>query len=331
MTTKTLGIVIVLTAIISIGSVLAISSFLGQVSSNSDSTTPTVNPTSQPTIQPVIQTYTGYLVSFNYVTSQTNGVESTQLVFTNKTFNYAGYLSVENDCAYIVTYYENNPNQVLDITNLNSITILMGSDEQVSIANIAFVGTNQIDVLVQNAGSSSANFTAAYINGVAATITNPSPLTVGKSSSTTFHVTSPSALSSGTAYQIKLITTKGNQIQNSAVYSPSPTPSSQPQPTDVRLMGNTEQASIVNIAFVGTNQIDVLVQNTGSTTVNISYAYINGVATTITNAPPLSVSASGATTFHLTSPSALSAGTSYQIKLITAKGTQIQNSAVYNP
>jgi len=99
----------------------------------------------------------------------------------------------------------------------------------------------------------------------------------------------------------------------------------------IGLMGNAEQASIANIAFVGTNQIDVMVQNSGSTTVNITQAYVNGVGATITNSPPLSVDKSGATTFHVTSPSALSAGTSYQIKLITAKGTQIQNSAVYNP
>jgi archaeal type IV pilus assembly protein PilA len=99
----------------------------------------------------------------------------------------------------------------------------------------------------------------------------------------------------------------------------------------IGLMGNAEQASIANIAFVGTNQIDVMVQNSGSTTVNITQAYVNGVGATIINTPPLSVDKSGATTFELTSPSALSAGTSYQVKLITAKGTQIQNSAVYNP
>ena len=99
----------------------------------------------------------------------------------------------------------------------------------------------------------------------------------------------------------------------------------------IGLMGNAEQASIANIAFVGTNTIDVMVQNSGSTTVNITQAYVNGVGATITNTPPLSVDKSGATTFHVTSTTALSAGTSYQIKLITAKGTQIQNSAVYNP
>jgi len=100
----------------------------------------------------------------------------------------------------------------------------------------------------------------------------------------------------------------------------------------IGLMGNAEQASIANIAFIGTNQIDVLVQNSGSTTVNITQAFVNGVGATVTTtAGPLSVDKSGATTFHVTSPTALSAGNSYQIKLITAKGTQIQNSAVYNP
>ena len=99
----------------------------------------------------------------------------------------------------------------------------------------------------------------------------------------------------------------------------------------IGLMGNAEQASIANIAFVGTNQIDVMVQNSGSTTVNITQSYVNGVGATITNDQPWSVVKSGATTFHITSTDALSAGTSYQVKLITAKGTQVQNSAVYNP
>ena len=101
----------------------------------------------------------------------------------------------------------------------------------------------------------------------------------------------------------------------------------------IGLMGNAEQASIANIAFIGTNQIDVLVQNSGSTTVNITQAFVNGVGATIavTPAGPLSVDKSTAKTFIVTSPLALSSGTSYQIKLITAKGTQIQNSAVYNP
>ena len=58
----------------------------------------------------------------------------------------------------------------------------------------------------------------------------------------------------------------------------------------IGLMGNAEQASIANIAFVATLiTIEVMVQNSGSTTVNITQAYVNGVGATITNTPPLSV------------------------------------------
>jgi len=100
-------------------------------------------------------------------------------------------------------------------------------------------------------------------------------------------------------------------------------------------MGNAEQASIANIAFIdGTpDTISALVQNSGTTTVNITQAYINGVAVTMTPASPSMLkSSAGTITLSLpTSDPALTAGTAYQIKLITAKGTQLQNSATYNP
>jgi hypothetical protein len=116
----------------------------------------------------------------------------------------------------------------------------------------------------------------------------------------------------------------------------SPTPSPTATPTQSPTVAPTidvsvEEVSIANIAFTGTNNIDVLVQNSGSTTVNITQAYVNGVGVTIANAAPWSVDKSAATTFHITSPTNLAAGTSYQIKFITARGNQVQNSAVYNP
>jgi archaeal type IV pilus assembly protein PilA len=100
----------------------------------------------------------------------------------------------------------------------------------------------------------------------------------------------------------------------------------------IGLMGNAEQASIANVAFPSATKIDVLIQNSGSTTVNITQAYINGFSAAM-NATSPSVVKSSATTIQLTLPESgtLSAGTSYQIKLITAKGTQITNSATYNP
>ena len=100
----------------------------------------------------------------------------------------------------------------------------------------------------------------------------------------------------------------------------------------IGLMGNAEQSSIANIAFPSATTIDVLVQNSGATTVNITKAYINGFSATMSD-PNFSVgkSASGTVTLTLPNSSTLSAGTSYNIKLITAKGTQITNSATYNP
>ena len=102
----------------------------------------------------------------------------------------------------------------------------------------------------------------------------------------------------------------------------------------IGLMGNAEQASIANIAFPSETTIDVLLQNSGSTTVNITQAYVNGFSAAMVPASPLpSVLKSSATTITLTLPGGdiLSAGSSYNVKLITAKGTQITNSATYNP
>jgi len=100
----------------------------------------------------------------------------------------------------------------------------------------------------------------------------------------------------------------------------------------IGLMGNAEQASIANIAFPGATTIDVLVQNSGSTTVNITQAYINGFSAAMNpTSPSFAKSASGTIALTLPSNGTLSAATSYQIKLITAKGTQITNSATYNP
>ena len=62
--------------------------------------------------------YTGYLVSFSYTPHGKNGIESTQLIFTNKTFNYEGYVALINNHAYNVTYDSNDPNQALEIKEI---------------------------------------------------------------------------------------------------------------------------------------------------------------------------------------------------------------------
>lgn len=229
-------IALIVVIIISVISISALTNPLSPSNSNLNSTLPTINPTNQPTIQPtnqpLLQAYTGYLVSSSYTISQTNGVESTQLVFTNKTFNYAGYISLENNCIYNVTFYDNNPNQALSVTQVDLTIGLMGSAEQVSIVNVAFVpgmahnASDTMQVMVQNSGGAQASITSAFINGAAVTAANispalPVPLAEGTTTTITLTVGPADTFTAETTYTIKLITAKGTSIISSATtYNP---------------------------------------------------------------------------------------------------------------
>jgi len=99
-------------------------------------------------------------------------------------------------------------------------------------------------------------------------------------------------------------------------------------------MGNAEQVSITNVAFPDASNIQVLVQNAGGTQGTINSAFINGIAATV--ATPVGVAKNSQTTITFASPGngtfTLTPGTSYTIKLITAKGTSVVSSATtYSP
>jgi archaeal type IV pilus assembly protein PilA len=102
----------------------------------------------------------------------------------------------------------------------------------------------------------------------------------------------------------------------------------------IGLMGSAEQMSITNVAFPDASNIQVLVQNAGGTQGTINSAFINGVATNVFT--PVGVAKSSQTIITFTNGQnatiALTPGTSYTIKLISAKGTSIVSSAVtYSP
>lgn len=102
----------------------------------------------------------------------------------------------------------------------------------------------------------------------------------------------------------------------------------------IGLMGSAEQMSITNVAFPDANNIQVLVQNAGGTQGTINSAFINGVATNVF--VPVGVAKSSQTIITFTNgvnaTISLTPGTSYTIKLISAKGTSIVSSAVtYSP
>ncbi len=110
----------------------------------------------------------------------------------------------------------------------------------------------------------------------------------------------------------------------------------------IGLMGSAEQASITNVQFTPGGAVDtftVLVQNSGTNPITISTnAYINGASATDTN----NTAAIGLLSYTipkgqsgniiLTMPlNTLSAGSSYAIKMVTGKGTQISYTATYSP
>jgi len=104
----------------------------------------------------------------------------------------------------------------------------------------------------------------------------------------------------------------------------------------IGLMGNAEQVSITNYSFdaLGT-ELTIEVRNTGTATVNIASATIDGV-TVATMVPDFGDTASigkGATeSFTLTKPGdEFAAGAQYAVKLVTAKGTTVPYTITYNP
>ena len=100
------------------------------------------------------------------------------------------------------------------------------------------------------------------------------------------------------------------------------------------LMGSTEQVSITNIQFTqgaaGANDTVVaLVQNSGGgNAAVIKNAYVNGAPSDATSSP-IAKNSQGYVTISVL-PGTLIDGTSYTVKLITAKGTQVSSTSTFS-
>jgi archaeal type IV pilus assembly protein PilA len=115
----------------------------------------------------------------------------------------------------------------------------------------------------------------------------------------------------------------------------------------IGLMGSAEQVSITNVEFDKTNEaMLVTVSNSGSTTVTINNVYVNGVSATLAYASPTPSPAPSpaysivkASTLIISTDlpnsvtsGALSPGSAYTVKIITAKGTAVVSApTTYNP
>ena len=103
-------------------------------------------------------------------------------------------------------------------------------------------------------------------------------------------------------------------------------------------MGNAEQASITDAQFSATGAtMSVSIHNTGSSGVTLTASYIDSVRTSDGYSTANATIAKGSTsTFTINTPNYVSgtlpaAGATYQLKLMTAKGTSLTYNVAYNP
>ncbi|MCW3995231.1 MAG: type IV pilin [Candidatus Bathyarchaeota archaeon] len=113
----------------------------------------------------------------------------------------------------------------------------------------------------------------------------------------------------------------------------------------IGLMGNAEQVQVSNTQFAqDAKSVTLTVRNTGGATVTISSATIDGKTVTLTPAAteetpeptpgPVNIAKGTSADFMLSlsaSSDPFNAGSQYEIKLVTAKGTTVVYTATYNP
>ena len=101
--------------------------------------------------------------------------------------------------------------------------------------------------------------------------------------------------------------------------------------TTTGLMRSAEQVSIIDIEFPDVNTIQVMVHNAAGTPSTIDYAFINGRQ--LLPFTPIPVPQSSSIMIMLNAVgnhTVLTAGASYTITLITARGTSVVSAATKN-
>ncbi len=106
------------------------------------------------------------------------------------------------------------------------------------------------------------------------------------------------------------------------------TPSSTPDV--IGFSGNSEQISITNYSFQGSNSVALSVRNTGQSSVTIASATIDGQPATL-QPSNLCVNQGSTGEVTLSVGGGFSAGAQYAIRLVTAAGTTVPYTMTYNP
>ncbi len=103
----------------------------------------------------------------------------------------------------------------------------------------------------------------------------------------------------------------------------------------IGFMSSTEQTSIINVQFVGTNEVVATVQNSGTGSVTIASATIDGYSATVAAYAPsttltIAKGSSGTVSITVIGAQTFSDGAQYQFSLLTAKGHTLTYTATYN-
>jgi hypothetical protein len=191
------------------------------------------------------------------------------------------------------------------------------STEQIQITNMQFIGTNNIiRVTINNTGTSAVTINEAWVNNVKKTTTSPSlPATVSANSGVRLNITSTWA--AGSNYQVKLVSSKGNQFYYNAVG-----PQTQTQ-ADVMLY----KANVNFYTQGSTKMISVDVGNSGTSNTEIIKIYVgNSSASRAEQTPsqslPLSLARSSAVTLTVTY--SWTAGATYYFRILSSTGQSLE-------
>jgi flagellin-like protein len=99
---------------------------------------------------------------------------------------------------------------------MGALTFTFMGTEEIKITNMSF-GSNWIAVTVNNTGTSPVTINEAWVNNVKQSSADPSlPHVVSANSGFVLNITSYT-VTSGANYQVKLVSSKGNQFPYSAV------------------------------------------------------------------------------------------------------------------
>jgi flagellin-like protein len=81
----------------------------------------------------------------------------------------------------------------------------------------------------------------------------------------------------------------------------------------------TEQGQITNLTFYA-NRISATFQNTGTTAITLTEAWVNGVKITAATTPTLSLTVGGNNQTTISIPYTVVNGAQYEVKLVSSKG-----------